>query len=367
MKRDWDNLDLRTAFPEMPESCRDALLTAARSVKEEKEMKRATFRVALIAALIILSLTAVAFAAGSLMGWSDFYGDYGYTSVPQGAYEQMQVKDDLSWQVGPLTFTATELLTDGHISVSAIHVRTTDGSPALITGLNTCDATDPIRANGENGRAYEQRLGLAERTTWLEAAQQLNLPLYRVCADQDMSHEAMDGEMMIDVLYNEDGSITYFCMSLLNAEAVGDTLTLPLELDVFLTDSATGENIQRWQDFEQTITMTVCPVLETRTYYPETETVIAGHKLLKAEAVRYVTGAYLTLTYEMNWADVPESAYALYDLFEQDVLDGSGNVLPRGMSLTGSLEFTITQEMMLGVDALPDVLTLQEGAVLIAK
>lgn len=367
MKRDMEQMDLRAAFRPMPEECRAVLMDAARSVKEEEKMKRASFRVVLIAALIIMSLTVVAFAASRLMGWTDFYRDHDYTNVPQGAYEQMQVRDDISWQVGPLTFTATELLSDGHIAISAIHVRVTDGSAALITGLNTSDPTDPIRANGENGRAYEQRLGLPERATWLEAAQQLGVPLYRVSADQDCRHELMDGEMMIDVLYNEDGSITYFCMGLLDASRVQDTLTLPMALDVFLTDPVTGETIQRWQDCDQTVSMAVCPVLESRTYYPETETVIAGHKLLKLEAVRYVTGAYLTFTYEMNWQDVPESAHELYDLFEQDLLDGNGNPLPDGMSLTGSVEFTITQELMLGVETLPDVITLQNGTVLMAE
>ena len=62
MKRDMDNLDLRAAFRPMPEECHAALMDAARSVKEEKEMKRASFRVVLIAAMIIMSMMAVAFA-----------------------------------------------------------------------------------------------------------------------------------------------------------------------------------------------------------------------------------------------------------------------------------------------------------------
>lgn len=365
MKRDMDNLNLRDAFRPEPDFCHAALMDAARSVKEEEKMKRASFRVVLIAAMIILSMTAVAFAAGSMLGWRDFYDKWhGTTGVPDGVYEQMQVKEDYSWQVGPLTFTATELLTDGHIAISAINVRTTDGSAALITGANTCDPVDPIRANGENGRALAARLGLPENATWLEAAQQLNLPLYRVCADQDCRYELMDGDMMIDVLYNEDGSLTYFCMGMLDSARVQDSLTLPLELDVFLTDPATGENAERWQDYNQTVTMPVCPVLETRTYTPEKETVIAGHKLVKVDAVRYVTGAYLTFTYEMDYTTIPESAYELYEL---ELCDEAGSKLPGGMNLTTSLTFTITQEEMIGVDKLPDTITLGDGAVLMAQ
>ena len=365
MKREMDNLDLRAAFRPEPEACHAALMNAARSVKEEKEMKRASFRVVLIAAMIILSMTAVAFAAGSLMGWRDFYSDWhGTTGVPEGVYEQMQVNADYTWEVGPLTFTATELLTDGHIAISAIHVRTTDGSAALINGANVSDPIDPIRANGENGRAYAARLGVSENATWLEVAQQLNLPLYRVSADHDMSHPLYEGDMMIDVLINEDGSLTYYCMSMLKTDEVGSELKLPLCLDVVLADPATGETAESWRDSDQTVTIPVCPVLESRTYVPEQETVIAGHKLVKVDAVRYVTGAYLTFTYEMDYMTIPESAYELYEL---ELCDEAGNKLPGGMNLSAKLTFTITQEEMIGVDMLPDVITLDDGVVLVAQ
>lgn len=358
MKRNMDNLDLRAAFRPEPEACHAALMNAARSVKEEKEMKRASFRVVLIAALIIMSLTAVAFAAGNMLGWSDFYGRWhGSTGVPEGVYEQMQVTEDLSWEVGPLTFTATELLTDGHIAISAIHVRTTDGSAALINGENVSDPVDPLRANGENGRAYAARLGVSENATWIEAAQQLNLPLYRVNADHSMSHPLCAGHMMSDVLINEDGSLTYYCMSMLKNDEVGAELNLPLCLDVALADSATGETAQRWCDYEQTVTLPVCPVLEQRSYVPDHETIIAGHKLLKVDAVRYVTGAYLTFTYEMGYADVPESAF---DLYELDLCDEAGNPLPGGMNLSASMTLTIEVEEMIGVETLPDVITLTD-------
>lgn len=377
MKRDMDNLDLRAAFRPMPGDCRAALMNAARSVKEEKEMKKASFRVVLIAALIILSLTAVGLAAGKVAGWSEFYNEYHGAGVgmPDGVYEQMQVREDLSWQVGPLTFTATELLTDGHIAISAIHVRTTDGSAALINGENVADPTDPIRANGKNGCDYAARLGVSDDATWLEAAQQLNLPLYRVSADHDMSHPLYKGDMMIDVLINEDGSLTYYCMSMLETDGVGNTLHLPLCLDVALADPATGETIQRWRDYDQTVDISVCPVLEERTYLPEQETVIAGHKLLKVEAVRYVTGAYLTFIYEMDYMAIPESAGELYEL---TLRDEAGAELPGGMNLSAAMTFTIEVEEMIGVEKLPDIMTLtdevlpnailpENGVVLVAK
>lgn len=358
MKRDFENLNLRDAFRDEPDFCHAALMDAARSVKEEKEMKRASFRVVLIAAAIIVSMMAVAFAAGSMMGWSDFYGQWhGTTGVPEGVYEQMKVTEDYSWEVGPLTFTATELLTDGHIAISAIHVRTTDGSAALINGENVSDPIDPIRANGENGRDYAARLGVSENATWMEAAQQLNLPLYRVSADHSMSHPLYEGDMMIDVLINEDGSLTYYCMSMLKTDEMGETLNLPLCLDVVLADPATGETAQRWRDYDQTVTIPVCPVLEERSYVPQQETVLSGHRLVKVDAVRYVTGAYLTFTYEMSYMDVPESAFEFYEL---KLRDEDGSELPGGMNLSARMTFTIEVEEMIGVDKLPDVITLTD-------
>ena len=53
MKRDLDNLDLRGAFKPMPDECRNALMTAACSVKEEEPVKRVTFRAVLIAACTV--------------------------------------------------------------------------------------------------------------------------------------------------------------------------------------------------------------------------------------------------------------------------------------------------------------------------
>lgn len=365
MKCDHELIDLRGAFRPEPEACHAALMNAARSVKEEKEMKRASYRALLIAAAIVVSMMAVAFAAGGLTGWREFFDEWhGATGVPEGVYEQMAAGEACVWEVGPLTFTATELLTDGHIAVSAVHVRTTDGSPALITGANASDPVDHIRANGENGRALAARLGVDADATWLEAAAQLQQPLYRVSADHDMSHPLYQGDMMIDVLYNEDNSLTYFCMSMLDTGRVGETLTLPVCLDVWLADTVTGESTAHWSDYGQSVTLPVCPVLEERSYLPEQETLISGHRLLRVDAVRYVTGAYLTLTYEMNPAEVPQSVWALYDL---TLGDGAESQLPGGMSMTSSMRFTIAQEEMIGVEKLPEVLTLPDGTRLIAE
>ena len=55
MKRDLEHLDLKQAFHPVPEACRRALMDAARSVREEKPVKRVSYRAALIAAVILLA------------------------------------------------------------------------------------------------------------------------------------------------------------------------------------------------------------------------------------------------------------------------------------------------------------------------
>ncbi|MGN0794343.1 MAG: hypothetical protein ACI4MG_07735 [Aristaeellaceae bacterium] len=353
MKRDFENLNLRDAFRPEPEDCHAALMNAARSVKEEKEMKRASFRVVLIAAAILVSMMAVAFAAGGLMGWTDFLGNYTNVTIPQGAVERMKVSEEISWQVGPMTFTVTELLTDERMAISAIHVRPTDGTQALMC----VDPSDVIGCNGENGRALAAKLGVDPMTPYTEAAQQLNLPLYCVRGILDIASEYAGGDGMEDPLWNEDGSLTYFSMLSLNRDAVQSELPARFYLRVAQLDPATGEEVEKWVDRDRSVTVPVSPVLETRSYVPEQETVIAGHRLLKAEAERYVTGAYLTLTFEMNYMDVPESAYGLYEL---KLRDAAGSELPEGMNLSRALRFLIEEEVMLGVETLPDVITLTD-------
>lgn len=360
MKREFENPDLRAAFGPVPESCHDALMDAARSVREEKQVKKASMRAVLIAAVIIIAMTAVAFAAGSWMGWTDFLGDYSNVGIPQDAVEQMQVTEDHSWQVGPLTFSAKELLTDGHIAISSIHARMTDGSTALFCA----DPGDVIGCNGENGRALAAKLGVDPMTPYTEAAKQLNLPLYWVRGILELDAEYSGGAGMEDPMWNDDGSMTYFSMLSVKENAVKEELPVGFFLRVSQIDPETGEETEKWIDREQKAIIPVSPLLEERTYVPEQEAVVAGHTLKQVTARRYVTGAYLTLTYDMDYMSVPMSAY---DLYSMQLRDGNGEVLPDGMNLSGSLTFTIEQEIMIGVDKLPDVLTLEDGTKLIAE
>lgn len=64
MKRDFENIDLRSAFREEPERCHRALMDAARSVGEETKAMKRKFPVAILVAAMLTLMTTVAIAEG---------------------------------------------------------------------------------------------------------------------------------------------------------------------------------------------------------------------------------------------------------------------------------------------------------------
>ena len=186
MKRDMDNLNLRDAFVPMPEETRDALMSAARSVKEEEPVKKFTFRTALIAACIIVATMAVAMAAGSIFGWNDFFSkDYG-TTIPKTAQEIMTATEPVTWQEGDVIFTVRERYSDSRLALISVEARLAEGVEGILAGD---DFTEAIGAYGENSAAVAKRLGVEPEMTWVEAAKKLNLPLYSVRATLEIPSE----------------------------------------------------------------------------------------------------------------------------------------------------------------------------------
>ena len=209
MKRDLEHLDLKQAFHPVPEACHRALMDAARSVKEEKPVKRVSFRAALIAAIILIVAMAVAYAAVRL-GWIDYYDQQYGIAVPKSAQEALTASQPKTYQVGPMTFTYQQMLTDKRIVLSSAAIRLTDGGEALYANdTNIYDSVSAITdtvANLYSLSDYQE--------TWLEAAQELDLPLYGVRALVELPPENNLGSME-DALWNEDGTIVYFNMPML--------------------------------------------------------------------------------------------------------------------------------------------------------
>ena len=91
MKRDMKDIDLQNAFWPMTDECHDRLTTALSGLREERPVKRFTARTVLIAACIIVALMAVAYAAGQIFGWNDFYSIFYGTKVPKAAVEILEI------------------------------------------------------------------------------------------------------------------------------------------------------------------------------------------------------------------------------------------------------------------------------------
>ena len=222
MKRTENDLHFDKAELPMPKDCYDALMNAARSVKEEEPMKRASFRAVLIAAIILIATTAAAFAAQQL-GWIEFLFKQYDIAAPQTAEEALNASQSVVCEVGPLTFTYKQLLTDKRTLLSAADVRTTDGTEALLV-----DDSNFYEAVDADSDVVLEKYQLASGTTWVEAAKQLNLPLYGVRALAESDQAADAGEAMEAAMWNEDGSIVYLNQSMLDKHTVEDELPVTL-------------------------------------------------------------------------------------------------------------------------------------------
>ncbi len=356
MKRDMNDLNLRKAFAPMPDACRSALMDAARSVKEETPVKRAPLRTALIAALILAATAAVAYAASRLLGWTDYYARQYDVSVPKAAMDTLAATEPAAYEVGPMTLTFDQLLCDGHIAMSAANAHMTDGSEALYA-----PSSDYYEAVGMLSDVIPQRYGINRETTWLEAAQQLGLPLYGVRALIEVD-PSLSGESMEDALWNEDGSIVYFNMALLHMDDAQSDLPVTLFMRVAHIDPKTGEELDLWKRREEA-TIPLSPMLSQREYAPQGDATLGDLTLLGVRAEQYVTGWYLYASLRvpegMDEDDIREVLFGL------SICDESGQPLPYGLSLSGGADLSALPvavlEEMTSLETLPDTLAVTDG------
>ena len=223
MKRDMEHLNLRDAFAPMPEEAHDALMSAARSMKEDEPVKKATFRTVLIAACIIVATMAVAVAAGNIFGWNDFFSkDYG-ADIPKTAQDIMAATEPVTWQEGDVVFTLRESYSDPKLAMISVEARLADGVEGILTAD---DFTMPIGAYGENSHSQDvaKRLGVDPQMTWMDAAKELKLPLYSVVAILDIPSEFWGSEEYGDPMFNEDGSLTWFSLQPLNGQITDEEM-----------------------------------------------------------------------------------------------------------------------------------------------
>lgn len=361
MKRDFENLDLRAAFREEPESCHRALMDAARSVREERQtMRKFSFRTAIIAAVVALSMMTTALAAGELLGWTDYFENWGIHTTP-GMRNAMQMAPK-TYEVGPLTFTVQEAVSDNRFALMSTQVAVTDGSLALMTMF----ADDPIGAYGERSQVLMTALGVEDPSVpCYEAGAAKGIPVYSVRAIIEVAEQYNGGEGMEDVMWDAQGNAVYLNSHSLNTENIGETLPVTIFLRVAQVDEK-GEEVQKWTAREE-MTIPVGQLLEKKHYAPEKPCIVNGAELECINAELYITGAYLRFQWKLPDGVVNDDNFFMWDYHSDELLltDGAFNVFERGISLTGSYDDShwpvVTVEEMINVDALPEVIRISDG------
>ena len=356
MKRNLDELDIRSAFAQEPKACHDALMNAAFSVKEEKTVKKASFRVALVVALIIVATMTVAVAAGNLLGFADFFGGQYGTTVPETAQRVMNEEwNKHEFALGEVVFTTQELFCDGHIAMASTVISMPDGSDALIC----TEPYDAVGATGENGEQAAKRLGVELGMTWIEAAKKLNRKLYAVRAILEVPAEIDSGCAMEDFLYNEDGSVTYFSMPELNGKATGETVDMQMFLRVAEIDLDAETETTVLKERKPLSIFLEAPI-EEHVYACNGDFIADGYKLESIKAELSGAGLYLYSTFiapdGVTEADVYERDFPLW-------LDLEEKALPSGINLSASVDTQnlpkITYMQMLSVNAIPEKMIMQ--------
>lgn len=352
MKRDMKDIDLQNAFWPMTDECHDRLTTALSGLREEQPVKRFTARTVLIAACIIVALMAVAYAAGQIFGWDDFFSVFYDTKVPRAALEILESTEEQSFVVGSATFTVQQLYADSHTALASVKVSMTDGGRALMTMSG--NQYEPIGASGENGEKYAESLGLDPSTDWISAAEELNCPLYIMRGILDLDPDLWDGEEMEDVLYDSDGSMTDYSMQMLDSKKVGDELPLKFFLRVAEVDLQTGEEKEEVLIERPELSIRVSKPTDTVTYsLPEPYTV-SGLTLDAVYGELTPAGLYL-------FTDFTAGEEADIDAFDcPQWFDAEGNEYPWGLNLSYGINVDnwpkVSMMGLISVDSIPEKL-----------
>jgi len=103
-----NDIDLRGAIPETPEMCRDAVLQAVSTYREERYMRK-PYKVVLMAAVIVMLLCSTAFALVHFYSVRDYLAD----GQPSAALEEAIVPLETTATSNGLSFTLGDAVFDG--------------------------------------------------------------------------------------------------------------------------------------------------------------------------------------------------------------------------------------------------------------
>ena len=336
MKRDMENLNLRDTFKATPDKCRDALMTAARSVREEEPVRRITVRAVLITACIILATMAIAIAATKTLGWGDFFEIfYGDTdAVTREAQEIMDNTKQQTFTVGPVAFTVQSLFADEQEAMASTLVTTADGSKALI--VMDYFYEDTLSNNDEFGEMLAKLYGVDPETTWIDVAKKLNCPLYSVGARLHMQDPYDAGGGMYDALYDEEGRLVYFSTNEISYPD-NESVAAHALVDVMIPMSLQSEPVE---------------------YQIPEDYVVFGLHLDSVKAAKTAAGVYLYL-------DFTDQGHMQYrkDYIRPVWTDEDGNEYPDGINMSHSIDTDQSPQVcitsMISADSIPERIRFQ--------
>ncbi len=362
MKYDLDKLDLRPAFRDEPEKCHQALLDAVRSIKEEeKNVKHLNFRPLLIAAIIIVSMLSVAFAASEIFGLSDYFQKFGISLTP-AQQDALKPNQEAAWQVGPITFTLQERVADPYYAYISTRVDMTDGSQALLCMDPEERLSDELRT-ALNLEMVERDYGsgpVLTRPTYQEAAQQTGLPLYSVRAILKVSEEHNGGEGMEYILHTSSSGCVYINQQYLQQLDGKTKLDTQIFLRVSRIDPATCEETGKWSTHEP-YTLPLSKLVAEGHYIPETPLTTGDMTLTHIDTKLYETGLYAYRQYQMPADMARDIDYPVWDVTDPTPLTAAdGTAFMRGIGLLDQYDTrewpTVTVTEMLNLTELPEII-----------
>ena len=124
--------DLKNAFPPVPEMCRDALMSAVSSVQEEERPVKHAFRLAVVMAILMITLTSVAYAVTrpGVLDWL-----LGGREAAPWLEEAAQTVKGSATEDG-VTVSVTSLVYDGKQLVLSYEAAVSDPTQAVLVTLD---------------------------------------------------------------------------------------------------------------------------------------------------------------------------------------------------------------------------------------
>lgn len=181
------DIDLRGAIPETPEMCRQAVLQAVRTYREESTMKK-PFKAILIAVLLAALLCSTGFAIAHYYSVRDYVAG----GQPSQAFDSAVVPLEETQTAQGLTFSLGDAIFDGHDLAFTLCMEAQEGAEPLyvypsLTGYCGERALNLSYDGFDRSYLFGFFLPSASPDTVLAAEQGVAASLYQDTAEQEVT------------------------------------------------------------------------------------------------------------------------------------------------------------------------------------